>query len=136
MREKTITICGSMKVVDKMIAIGEQLEKKGYKILLPSLEEKSDYTALPVAKQAVIKHPLIVEHLNKIRASDAILVVNERVKGIDGYIGANSFLEMGFALCLEKKIFLLNDIPDQPNVSEISGLLPVVLHGDIHSLNI
>lgn len=135
--KKTITICGSMKVKDKMLTISDQLEEKGYNVFLPSLEEKViEYATMSIVDQGVVKNPLIVAHLNKIRSSNAILVVNEKVNGIDGYIGANSFLEMGFALCLGKKIFLLNDIPDQANIAEISGLLPIVLHGDLNSLNV
>lgn len=38
---------------------------------------------------------------------------------------------MGFAMCFDKKIFLLNPVPDQPNSVEIDGLLPVVLSGDL-----
>jgi hypothetical protein len=69
---------------------------------------------------------MIMDHLEKIKKGDAILVLNERLKDIDGYIGANSFLEMGFALCLNKKIFLLNKIPDQPNSVEIGGMMPTI----------
>lgn len=34
---------------------------------------------------------------------------------------------MGFAYTLEKKIFILNDIPEQDNKVEIMSLRPIVL---------
>lgn len=38
---------------------------------------------------------------------------------------------MGVALYLEKKIFMLNPVPDVPWKEEILGIQPVVLYGDL-----
>ena len=43
----------------------------------------------------------------------------------------NGFLEMELAFALDKKIFLLNAVPDQPNNEEMLGLNPIELHGDL-----
>ncbi len=129
---KTIVICGSMKVVSKMLEVKKGLESRGFDIILPNnLEIKNDYSTMTPEEYRIIKNKMIVEHMEEIKRGDAILVVNEKLKDIDGYIGANSFLEMGFALCFNKKIFLLNNIPNQPNSVEITGLLPIVLSGDL-----
>jgi nucleoside 2-deoxyribosyltransferase len=74
---------------------------------------------------------MIGEHLVKIQKSDCVLVVNEPLKGIAGYIGANTFLEMGFAYALGKTIYTLNELPEQPNSLEIKGLLSTVISGDL-----
>jgi len=60
--------------------------------------------------------------------------VNEKQRDVEGYIGSNSFLEMGFAFVLQKKIFILNKVPDQSNTEEILGLEPVELLGNLHRL--
>jgi nucleoside 2-deoxyribosyltransferase len=128
---KTITICGSMKLVDEMDRVAEELTTRGFKVHKPIASESKDYSSMSKAEQAPHKNRMIVEHLNKIREADAILVVNGTLKNIEGYIGANSFLEMGFAFCLGKKIFLLHPIPGQPNSVEIAGMLPTVIHEDL-----
>jgi hypothetical protein len=129
-----IAVCGSMKLKERMIEIGRQLEEVRYKILYPNLTETNDYTTMFAAEQTQTKHRMIVGHLEKIRSADAILVINETLKDTNGYIGANTFLEMGFAFSMNKKIFLLQDIPDQPNKVEIAGLLPTVLHANLTKL--
>jgi hypothetical protein len=54
---------------------------------------------------------------------------------IKNYIGANTFLELGFAHYLNKKIYLLNPIPDQPYIiDEVLTIDPVVLDGTIDNL--
>lgn len=128
---KIITLCGSMKVIDKIIEVGKSLKELGFDIRLPSLNETSDYSKMSRIEKAAHKKEMITRHLARIKESDAILVVNEPLKGIDGYIGSNTFLEMGFAFALRKKIFILNKVPDQGNVEEILGLEPVELAGDL-----
>lgn len=77
----------------------------------------------------------IREHWQIIQNSDAVLVLNYDKHGILGYIGGNSFLEMGFAYVLKKPIFLLNPIPDMPHYkTEIIAMKPTVLYGDLNKL--
>lgn len=130
----TIAICGSMKHSDRMVAIGKMLEQQGIKVFLPNIGESSDYDSLTEEQATEHKSRMIRAHLEKIKKSDAVLVVNEPLKGIDGYIGANTFLEMGFAYALEKKIYVLNPLPEQPNIVELRGLQSVVLNGDMSRL--
>ena len=61
-------------------------------------------------------------------------MLTKKKKGIPGYIGANTFLELGFAYLLEKPIYLLHQIPDQPNQVEIMGLGPIVLAGNVDGI--
>jgi predicted RNA-binding protein with PUA domain len=44
-------------------------------------------------------------------------------------------MEMGLALFLNKKIFLLNPIPDMPSKEEIIGVNPVILDGDLTKIS-
>jgi len=60
--------------------------------------------------------------------------VNYDKRGIKNYIGGNSFLEMGFAHILQKKIFLLNGIPEIIYSDEIKAMQPTVLNGDLSKI--
>jgi hypothetical protein len=131
---KTICLCGSMSVLPRMIEIKDILESKGMIVETPSLDEPSDYSVLSEQDRAPIKAEMIRKHIERIKKSDAILVANETAKGIENYIGANSFLEMGIAFTLGKPIFLLNSIPQQSNRDELLGLVPIELKGDLDSL--
>lgn len=131
---KTICLCGSMSVLPRMKDIRGVLQAKGIAVEMPTLEEPTDYSVMPEVERAPHKTEMIQNHLERIRKSDAILVVNEDAKGIENYIGANSFLEMGFAFVLQKPILLLNEIPNQPNRDELLGLNPRELKGNLNSI--
>jgi predicted RNA-binding protein with PUA domain len=79
---------------------------------------------------------LIRLYYKEIEKADAILVVDEEKNNIKNYIGANTFLEIGFAHVLEKRIFLLNPIPEITYSDEIVAMKPMVLEGDLNNLKI
>ncbi len=131
-----IAIVGSMSTASKMIQIKNELEKMDHKVILPRHTKKfadgvlSKRTSSESVKNK-IENDLIRDYFNKIKSSNAILVVNETKNEIKNYIGGNAFLEMGFAHVLDKKIFLLNPIPENlPYSDEIKAMQPVVLRGD------
>lgn len=80
------------------------------------------------------KYDLIRGYFEKIKLNDVVLVVNPEKKGIPGYIGGNTFLEMGFAYVLGKKLYCLYPIPQLPYTSEILAMRPVVLNDDLTAL--
>ena len=80
---------------------------------------------------AKIEYDFIREHFKKIESADAILVLNYQKKGIKGYIGGNTFLEMGYAFGLGKKIFLLYPVPEMDYKTEMHAIQPIVLGGDL-----
>lgn len=127
-----ITICGSIKAIEEMEKIQDQLEKLGHTILTPTETEGVDYwgednTSRVEAKK---KFDFISGHMSKIEKSDAILIVNMTKNNIENYIGANTFLEIGFAHYRKKKIYLLNPVPDQKYIlDEIQTIEPIVLNG-------
>ena len=67
---------------------------------------------------------------------DAVLVLNyDKNKNGEiykNYIGGATFLEMYDAFRLNKKIFLMNDIPRGMLFDEIEGFNPTVLNGSIN----
>jgi nucleoside 2-deoxyribosyltransferase len=133
---KTITLCGSMKLKERMYEVETQLKDLGFEVLLPNMAETGDYGSMTESEQYEFKNRMIIAHLNKIRQGDAVLIANDRLKDTDNYIGANSFLEIGFAFSLNKKIYLLNHLPHQPNTIEIGGMLPISLNGDLSKIDL
>ncbi len=130
---KTITICGSMNFFSDIEQLKKELENLGFKVFTPSKEGTgTDYSKLSKQEQADMKQDFIDKHIEKIRESDAILIANYSKNGVENYIGANTFLEMAFAYILKKKIFILNNIPNQPNSVEIEGLKPISLKGNLN----
>lgn len=130
----TITICGSIKFFDQMIKIQKKLEQMGHSIFMPIQIDGVDYWAEDNSGRVNAKRSfgLISEHMNKIEKSDAILVVNITKKDIENYIGANTFAEMSFAHYKNKKIFVLNQLLNQPYIKdEIQTMEPVVINGDL-----
>ncbi|MDC1205321.1 hypothetical protein N8083_00540 [Candidatus Pacebacteria bacterium] len=74
-------------------------------------------------------------HFNHIKQSDAVLVVNHNKNGIESYVGGNALIEMGQAYVLDKKIFLLNNIPTDLSYStEIEAMDPICLDGDLTTI--
>jgi hypothetical protein len=130
-----ITICGSMHFFDEIMHLKQELEDLGHSVETPDREGLDiDYSKLSEQEQIDLKQTFIDRHIAHIRNSDAILVANYTKNGQENYIGANSFLEMGIAYTLGKKIFLLNGIPEQQNTTEILGLKPIVLKEGINKI--
>lgn len=134
-----IIICGSMTASKEMIATEKELKKLGHEIILP--EFTHDYAAMDTfdkmhseSAKNKVEHDLIRGYFEKIKNSDAMLVANVERKGVKGYIGGNTFLEMGFAFVLNKPIYLLHEIPDVGYRDEIEAMSPIVLDGDFSRL--
>lgn len=134
-----IAICGSMNLSSEMLKAKNDLEKMGHVVLVPVHVEK--YAELGISDNETndsvknkIQQDLIRDYYNKIEENDALLVVNETLRGIDNYIGGNSFLEIGFAHVLDKKIFLLNPIPEIGYKDEIVAMQPIILKGDLSKI--
>lgn len=74
----------------------------------------------------------MIRHFKKVEWCEAILVVNLPKNGVDGYVGANTLMEMGLAFYLGKRIFMLYPAPDYPYCKEeITAMKPVVINGDL-----
>jgi len=143
-----IVICGSIDFTPKIKEIADILSDQGHKVDIPLtsqriingeliledfLDEKKKNgdtcfreSALRKIQDDVIKH-----YYQKIADSDVILVLNLDKKGIPNYIGGNTFLEMGFAHVLNKKIYLYNNIPDISYTDEINTMKPIIIGGDL-----
>ena len=130
-----ITICGSMSHLEKLKEVEKNLLKFGHQVFMP-VDFGVDYLTISDEDFGQLKKEknAIKKHFEKIKQSDAILVCNFDKKEIKNYIGGNSFLEIGFAYILGKKIFILNSIPEMLYKSEIIGMEPIILDGDLNKI--
>lgn len=97
---KIITVCGSYKFKKEMIEITEKLALKGNCMLTPI-----DLTN--PNKDAYTKDEILIlgkMHKEKIKLSDAILVVN-----VNDYIGNSTTSEIEYAQSLNKEILYYTD---------------------------
>ena len=137
---KKIIICGSISAADEIVAVQKKLEGRGYEVETPEgvkhLGMWGEDATTEEKTERKIKHDLIRLYYEKIHTSDIVLVVNPEKKGIAGYIGGNTFLEMGFAHILRKPIYCLYPIPELSYTSEILAMQPIVLNGDLEKLQV
>lgn len=98
---KIITVCGSHKFENEMIEITEKMALEGncmltpIKLTKPNKEAYTEFEALTIDKM----------HKEKIKLSDAILVVN-----VNGYIGKSTTSEIEYAKSLNKEILYYTDL--------------------------
>ena len=133
-----IAIVGSLDFTDDIKKTADQLEAAGCETVIPygsRLILSGKTTAQEIRAQGSAQKAatdVIRYYYGEIQQSDALLVLNYTKKGIEHYVGANTFLEIGFAHVLDKKIYLLNPIPDMEYLKvELEAMKPVVLTGDL-----
>lgn len=138
-----ITICGSIHFTYEIKEIADKLQAFGHATNIPftsnriinneiSLEDfKKEKKINGDGSFRKIKYDVIKKYFNLIKDSDAILVVNITKEGKENYIGGNTFLEIGFAHVLDKKIYLLNEIPEVGYKDEILATKPIILNNDL-----
>ena len=98
---KVITVCGSYKFKKEMNEITEKMALKGNCMLTPIELTKPNKEAYTKAEALMIDKM----HKEKIKISDAILVVN-----VNGYIGNSTKSEIEFAKSLNKEVLYYTDL--------------------------
>jgi len=148
-----ITLCGSIGFYKEMENIRDALLALGHSVKIPELslevpeefgggrkvyfgkyiEENGGMDAFPVGHKIwELKRSAIKDHYEKIDWSDAILVVNNAKKGIEGYVGGNTLIEIGVAFYLKKPIYILNPVSSELSYKqEILGMNPVIVSGNL-----
>jgi hypothetical protein len=146
-----ITICGSIGFYKEMEDARDELVKLGHKVKIPELalevpkefgggkkvyfgryiEDNGGMDAFPAGHEIWnMKEGAIKDHFEKIDWADAILVINHEKRGIKGYIGGNTLIEIGVAFYQKKPIYILNPVSSELSYKqEILGMKPIVLDG-------
>lgn len=144
--KKTITICSSASFYKDVIEVEKELKKMGFKVKIPKTANKmrksnnfdvNHYKTWYNNKADYkIKRQLMNDHFRKVMEADAILVLNKKKNGIEGYIGGNGLMEMTIAYHYKKPIFIFDKISDKLNVSEeVYGLNPFFVNKDLRLLD-
>lgn len=98
---RIITVCGSFKFKDEMMKTAEQLELTGNVALIPIFPLNNNINAFTEEELIMLGKM----HKEKIKLSDAILVVN-----VNSYIGNSTKSEIEFAESLNKEIVYYTDL--------------------------
>ncbi len=124
---------------EKILETKKELETMGHEVLIPNFvnaylgkdeKEKERLTQYHKSEKDAIR-----AYWEEIQKSDAILVLNYTRRGIENYIGGNVLMEIGFAHVLDKRIFLMNPIPEiEYYKSEIEAVKPVVINSDLKKI--
>ena len=141
-----IVICASISFTDKIKEVADQLSAQGHSIEIPFTSQRIINGELTLEEFLAekqkngdgalrkIQNDLIKRYYEIIKNADAILVINIDKKGIENYIGGNTLIEMAFAHVLDKKIFLLNPIPEISYKDEIIAMQPIILNNDLDKI--
>ncbi len=96
MRRKVLTLCGSIRFMNKILEVHEELELRGYVVIgIVQHVREQPYTSEE-------EELLDVIHKIKIDIADGIYVVN-----VDGYIGSSTRSEIEYAKKTGKEIYYL-----------------------------
>ncbi|MGQ7868109.1 hypothetical protein [Sunxiuqinia sp. sy24] len=138
-----IVICSSIDFTPQIALVAQGLSQLGHTVDIPltsrqiiagqlTLEEYlAEKTNAGESAQRKIEHDVIRNYFEKIKKADAILVLNFDKKGVTNYIGGNTFLEMGFAHVLNKRIFLYHRVPEMIYSDELLAFNPEVVHENL-----
>jgi len=132
-----ITICGSQTFCKEMEETQKYLMKKDFQVFAPELFVTEEWFQEKHSREELLKmKPIWTQNqFKKIQNSDAILILNHKKKGIQGYFGSNTLMELSVAFFLGKKIFLLNPFNEEhPHFEELIGMKLIVLNGDLDKL--
>ena len=137
-----IMIACSTAFYDNIEEISKRLIKNGHEIIYPNgyneeTEEKS-YEEMTHQEYVDFFQNMFKLSNKKVKEADALLVLNySKIKNEniqENYTGATTFLEMYEALMNNKKIYMLNDFPNNMLTDEIKGFDPIILNGDLSKI--
>lgn len=131
---KIFIIC-SKAFYDKIKPIKEYLENNGWEVFVPHTylnpSKESETWQGGEESHSEFKARMFRLSEERIKSMDAVLVLNYERHGIKNYIGGSTFLEMYEAFRNNKKIYMMNPIPEGLLFDEIDGFSPVIINSDL-----
>jgi hypothetical protein len=129
-----ITICGSATFAQEMGKTAEELRKKGLEVFTPEPLVTEEWYQENYGREKFLEMKPVwsQKHFKRIENSDAVLIMNHKKKGIEGYFGSHTLMELSVAFYLGKRMFLLNPIQeDHPHYEELIRMNFIILDGDL-----
>jgi diphthamide synthase subunit DPH2 len=145
--QKTIVVCTSAAFYKHANEIAEELENRGYKVVVPAtalkMKKDNNYnverikTWFDKPEEVYIKQGRAKKHFEEVEKGDAVLVVNDDKPGKPTYIGPNTMMEWGLAYYLNKPVFLLNSLSKDHNAyEEALGMTTTILDGNLSKIKL
>jgi nucleoside 2-deoxyribosyltransferase len=133
---KRAVIVGSMLFQREMQEVKEELKKRGWIAFAPGDEsDGSQPVTAPEKSSRKIQFDVFKRYHDEIDAADVVLCYNAPKHGVDGYIGANALIELGFGAALKKRLYLMFQYPNVPyHREELMAMQLTVLHGNIDGI--
>ena len=132
--KKSVVICGSMMFYNEMCECQRILHSHGINAIVPK-DEDNIPANISEEEFRAFKKRVSSAYLKKIRDKNtgAILVYNATKKGIDNYIGANTFVEIAMAFAWNRMIYLFNGMY-KPYEDELMAWDCKCLNGDMNTI--
>lgn len=128
-----IAVCASMVFAKEILEISKQLTWLGHEVILPPDTENFVSNR---SNEWIISSNISEEmksHYFSIEKSDAVLLVNPEKNGIPWYVWWSTLMELAVAFYLNKKIFVLYNLPAKEQLRYVQEVLltnPIILNGD------
>ncbi|WP_394689274.1 hypothetical protein [Hoeflea sp.] len=121
-----------MSALPQIEDIANELHSSGFHTTTPVREEEAlDWDTLSLQQAVTVKRRFLLDYFDTIRAGDAVLIVNLKKHGIEGYVGANTLMEDSCGAALGKPVFYLNKLGNQSCRLEALAVSSGVLNGRI-----
>ena len=135
---KILIIC-SKRFYGNIPNIKDELEQKNIQVFLPNCydDPKTEERMwnLGREKHQEFKAQMYKKSEETIKNMDSVLVLNfDKItddKIEKNYIGGATFLEIYDAFRMKKKIYFVNDIPENMLKDELIGFSPVIINNDL-----
>lgn len=133
---KIFIIC-SKAFYDRLEEYKRALESLGHKVYMPNCWDapntEDKYRGTP--EHHVFKAKMYRQSEETIKNVDAVLVLNFKKNGQENYIGGATFLEIYDAFRMNKKIYFVNDVPNNMLKDELIGFNPTIIGKDLTKIN-
>ena len=132
---KILLIC-SKAFYGELLNYKSELENLGHQIFMPNCWDAPETEAKfrGTDQHHIFKAKMFRQSEQVISNMDAVLVLNFTKNGQENYIGGATFLEIYDAFRLNKKIFFINDIPNNMLKDEIIGFNPTIIGNDLNKI--
>lgn len=128
-------IITSTSFYDKIAPIKEELENRGFELVMPNTYDFPNLVKETWEKSfleyAQLKQKLFKKSEENIKNVDAVLCLNFEKNNVKNYIGGATFIEIYEAFKNNKKIYLYHDIPEGLFYDEIAGFEPIILNENL-----